>query len=166
MVREVRRDEVARPLQLIMRVPVPWVFVLMYLIGAGLEHTWPVRLGGDVSARVTSAVGAVLFTIGALIAGWGLVTFHKARTTTVPGESSSRLVTWGPYRFSRNPMYVGLTIAYLGEAFLLRQAWPAVLLPVVLAYVNWVVIPVEQVRLTDVFDADYVAYQRRVRRWL
>jgi protein-S-isoprenylcysteine O-methyltransferase Ste14 len=84
----------------------------------------------------------------------------------VPGESSSRLVTWGPYRFSRNPMYVGLTIAYLGEAFLLRQVWPAVLLPVVLAYVNWVVIPVEQARLTDVFDAEYVAYQRRVRRWL
>ena len=61
---------------------------------------------------------------------------------------------------------MGLTIADLGEAFLLRQAWPAVPPPVVLAYVNWVVIPVEQVRLTDVFDADYVAYQRRVRRWL
>ena len=157
MVREVRRDEVAGPFQLIMRVPVPWVFVLMYLIGAGLEHLWPVRLGGEMSGRVTSAVGGVLFTIGALIAGWGLVTFHRARTTTVPGESSSRLVTWGPYRFSRNPMYVGLTIAYLGEAFLLRQVWPAVLLPVVLAYVNWVVIPVEQARLTDVFDAEYVA---------
>ena len=164
--REVRRDEVSGPFQLIMRVPVPWVFVLMYLSGAGLEHIWPMRVGGDVSGGVTSAVGAVLFTIGALIAGWGLVTFHRARTTTVPGESSSRLVTWGPYRFSRNPMYVGLTIAYLGEAFLLRQVWPAVLLPVVLAYVNWVVIPVEQARLTDVFDAEYVAYQRQVRRWL
>jgi protein-S-isoprenylcysteine O-methyltransferase Ste14 len=126
-VREVRRDEVAGPFQLIMRVPVPWVFVLMYLIGAGLEHIWPVRLAGDVSRRVTSAVGAVLFTIGAIIAGWGLVTF---------------------------------------EALLLRQAWPAIVLPVVLAYVNWVVIPVEQARLTDVFDAEYVAYQRRVRRWL
>ena len=166
MVRQVRRDEAAGPFQLLMRVPVPWVFVLMYLIGAGLEHIWPVRLGGDVSGRVTSVVGAVLFGVGALVAGWGLVTFHRARTTTVPGESSSRLVTWGPYRFSRNPMYVGLTIAYLGEAFLLRQVWPAVLLPVVLGYVNWVVIPVEQARLTDVFDAEYVAYQRRVRRWL
>ena len=67
--------------------------VSRYLIGAGLEHTWPATflLGGDVSGRVTSAVGVVLFTIGALIAGWGLVTFHRARTTTVPGESSSRL---------------------------------------------------------------------------
>ena len=166
MAKAVRLDEVARPFRLLMRIPVPWVFVLMYLIGGAMERLWPVRLGNGVSGRVTTGIGAVLFAIGALIAGWGLVTFHKARTTTVPGESSARLVTWGPYRFSRNPMYVGLTIAYLGEAFLLRQFWPGALLPLVLAYVNWVVIPVEQARLTDVFAADYAAYQRRVRRWL
>ena len=166
VVNEVRRDEVARPFQVLMRVPVPWVFILGYLIGVGLEYFWPLRLRSDVSGRVTTSIGAVLFTVGALIAGWGLVTFRRARTTTVPGESSSQLVTWGPYRFSRNPMYVGLAIAYLGEAFLQRQVWPAVLLPIVLAYVNWVVIPVEQARLSDVFDAEYAAYQRRVRRWL
>ena len=163
---EVRRDAVARPFRLLMRVPVPWVFVLTYLIGTGLEYVWPMRLGGEVSEHVTLVAGAVLFTVGAVVAGWGLVTFRRARTTTVPGKSSSRLVTWGPYRFSRNPMYVGLATAYLGEAFLIRQIWPAVLLPLVLAYVNWVVIPVEQARLTEVFDAQYAAYKRRVRRWL
>ncbi len=166
MAKDVRRDEVAGPLQLIMRIPVPWVFVLMYVVGGALERVWPVRLGYDVNGSVTTGIGMVLFVAGALIAGWGLVTFHKAQTTTVPGESSSRLVTWGPYRFSRNPMYVGLTTAYLGEAFLLRQVWPVALLPLVLAYVNWAVIPVEQARLTDVFAAEYVAYQRQVRRWL
>jgi protein-S-isoprenylcysteine O-methyltransferase Ste14 len=166
MVKDVRLDEVPGPFQLLMRIPVPWVFVLMYLIGAALERVWPVHLATDVSGSVTSGIGAALFIVGALIAGWGLVTFHRARTTTVPGKSSSRLVTWGPYRFSRNPMYVGLTIAYLGEAFLQRHVWPVVLLPVVLAYVNWAVIPVEQARLTEVFAAEYVAYQRQVRRWL
>ena len=161
---EVRRDE-AGPFRLLMRVPVPWVFVLTYFIGVGLEYVWPMRLGGEVSGRITLWVGVVLFTAGAVIAGWGLVTFRRARTTTVPGKSSSRLVTWGPYRFSRNPMYVGLATAYLGEAFLLRQVWPAALLPIVLAYMNWVVIPVEQARLTEVFGTEYAAYQRRVRRW-
>jgi len=163
---EARRDAVAGPFRLLMRVPVPWVFVLTYLIGAGLEHVWPVQFDRNVSGRVTTSVGAVLFILGAIIAAWGLVTFHKARTTTVPGERSSRLVTWGPYRFSRNPMYVGLATAYLGEAFLLRQIWPAALLPFVLVYVNWIVIPVEQARLTEVFGAAYVTYQGRVRRWL
>src|SRR6478752_10714806 len=101
--------------------------------------------------------GGVVLGIGAAIAGWGLVTFRLARTTTVPGKTSAQLVTWGPYRFTRNPMYVGLAIAYLGEAFLLRHVWPAVLLPLVLAYVNWVVIPVEQARLTEGFGAEYAA---------
>jgi len=166
MMKDVRLDEVAGPFRVLMRIPVPWVFVLTYLIGAALELAWPLRLASDVRGRVTTGIGAVLFTVGALIAGWGLITFHKARTTTVPGESSSRLVTWGPYRFSRNPMYVGLTVAYLGEAFLQRHVWPVALLPLVLAYVNWAVIPVEQARLTEVFAAEYVAYQRQVRRWL
>src|SRR5262245_31111302 len=120
---EARRDEVAVPFRMLMRVPVPWVFVLMYLIGIGLEYVWPVRVGVEVSERVTLRIGAVLFTVGAVIAGWGLITFRRARTTTVPGKASSRLVTWGPYRFSRNPMYVGLATAYVGETFLTRQVW-------------------------------------------
>ena len=162
---EVQRNE-AGPFRLLMRVPVPWVFILAYLIGVGLEHLWPVQFGAEVSERVTLRVGALLFAVGAAIAGWGLVTFRRARTTTVPGKASSQLVIWGPYRFSRNPMYVGLATAYLGEAFLLRQVWPAALLPLVLAYVNWGVIPVEQARLAEVFGAEYAAYQRQVRRWL
>lgn len=164
--KELRLDEAAGPLRVLMRIPVPWVFILAYLIGAALERVWPAHLGWDVSGSVTTGIGAVLFTSGALIAGWGLFTFHRARTTTVPGQSSSRLVTWGPYRFSRNPMYVGLTTAYVGEAFLLRHVWPIALLAFVIAYVNSAVIPVEQARLTEAFPAEYVAYQRRVRRWL
>jgi protein-S-isoprenylcysteine O-methyltransferase Ste14 len=148
-----------------MRVPVPWVFVLMYLIGAFLERMWP--LGRRVM-RMTHVeiAGAVLFTVGAVIAGSGLTIFHKARTTTTPGERSSALVTWGPYRFTRNPMYVGLALAYIGEAGILRHVWPVVLLPLVLAYLNWVVIPVEEMRLTEAFPDAYAQYRRNVRRWI
>jgi protein-S-isoprenylcysteine O-methyltransferase Ste14 len=76
------------------------------------------------------------------------------------------LVTSGPYRKSRNPMYVGLALAYLGEAGMLRQVWPALLLPLVLAYLNWVVIPVEEARLTEVFCEAYDSYRSNVRRWI
>jgi protein-S-isoprenylcysteine O-methyltransferase Ste14 len=149
-----------------MRIPVPWVFVLTYLIGVVLEYVWPLHFGAGASTDMALAVGAIVFTVGAVIAGWGWVTFRRARTTTVPGRASSRLVTWGPYRFSRNPMYVGLAVAYLGEAMLLHQLWPPVLLPLVFLYVNWIVIPVEEAKLTEVFDAEYGSYRRRVRRWL
>jgi len=153
------------PLLLLMRVPVPWVFVLTYLVGVGLEFIWPVHSGITKVAGVWVA-GGVLFCIGAVLAGWGLLTFRRARTTTVPGQASARLVTWGPYRMTRNPMYVGLILAYIGEAGILRQIWPMLLLPLIVAYLNWVVIPVEERKLTEVFGGAYKQYQGRVRRWL
>jgi protein-S-isoprenylcysteine O-methyltransferase Ste14 len=135
------------------------------MIGAVLEHALPLR-SGNARPPGLSVAGGVLFAIGAIIAGWGLLTFRRARTTTVPGQASSQLVTWGPYRFTRNPMYVGLTLAYLGEAGLLRQIWPVILLPLVVAYVNWIVIPLEESKLREVFSEDYDRYQKKVRRWL
>ena len=152
------------PIRLLLHVPVPWVFVLVYLIGAGAEHVWPMRVMEEVP--YLGVVGGVVLGIGAAIAGWGLVTFWKAKTTTVPGETSSQMVTWGPYRFTRNPMYVGLTIAYLGEALVLRQLWPVVLLPLVVAYVNWIVVPLEESKLREAFGEQYDQYRARVRRWV
>jgi protein-S-isoprenylcysteine O-methyltransferase Ste14 len=148
-----------------MRIPVPWVFVLAYLLGVMLEAAFP-RTGAAGSLRGFGIAGGVLLAVGTVIAMWGLVTFRRARTTTIPGRTSSTLVTWGPYRFTRNPMYVGLSVAYLGEAALLGHAWPVAVLPLVIAYLNGVVIPVEEGRLREVFPADYERYRARVRRWI
>jgi protein-S-isoprenylcysteine O-methyltransferase Ste14 len=153
------------PFRALMRVPVPWVFVLVYLAGAWLDSRRSSAATADASAAVT-IVGGVLLAAGALIAVWCLIIFHRARTTTVPGQTSVKLVTWGPYQFTRNPMYVGLTLAYLGEAGLLKHIWPVVLLPLVIAYLNWTVIPVEEARLSEVFQDEYDRYRARVRRWI
>jgi protein-S-isoprenylcysteine O-methyltransferase Ste14 len=150
----------------LLRVPVPWVFVLGYLIGAAFQRLVPISLFGDVRYDVTVVVGFAIFACGAAVAGSGWMTFYRARTTTVPGQASSTLVTWGPYRISRNPMYVGLTIAYVGEAVIQRHVWPLVLLPVVIAYVSVVVIPVEESKLIEVFGEQYAEYRARVRRWV
>jgi hypothetical protein len=117
------------PFRLLLHVPVPWVFILTYLGGVGLELFFPGSAHSPGTNFASTILGGVLFATGVAIAAWGWLIFHKARTTTIPGRSSSRLVTWGPYRFSRNPMYVGLVLAYLGEAGLLHQIWPVLLLP-------------------------------------
>lgn len=153
----------ANPLRFLLRVPVPWVFILVYLVGAGLERVLPSSVLRD-NGHASTIVGAVLVAVGAVIAGWGLGIFWKARTTTVPGQASAQLVMRGPYRFTRNPMYVGLTLVYLGEAGLMKQVWPIVVLPLMLAYLNWTVIPVEEAKLREVFGDQYDAYRARVRR--
>jgi protein-S-isoprenylcysteine O-methyltransferase Ste14 len=152
------------PVRFLLHVPVPWVFVLTYLLGVALEHVHHATISAT-AALVSRTAGAVLFALGAVIAGWGLVLFAKARTTTVPGKLSGKLVTWGPYRFTRNPMYVGLVLAYLGEAGLLKQVWPVVLLPFTIAYLNWTVIPVEEAKLEEAFPYEYKQYRLQVRRW-
>jgi len=152
------------PIRLLMRIPVPWVFVLTYLAGVAIGRAGP-RFWGRLP-QGTRTAAALLFAAGVAIAVWGQVLFRKAHTTTVPGQTSSRLITSGPYRFSRNPMYVGLVLAYLGEAGMLQQVWPVTLLPFVVAYLNWIVIPVEEARLRDAFGAVYDRYVASVRRWL
>ena len=146
----------------LLRIPVPWVFVLAYVIGALLELWIPLRL----QPPWIPWIGGALLLAGAVMAGSSLGLFRKARTTTVPGEISSTLLTEGPYHLTRNPMYVGLTLAYLGEAGILRQIWPVVCLPFVLAYLNWVVVPLEETRLEQAFGDTYIRYRSKVRRWI
>lgn len=156
------------PLRFLMHVPVPWVFVLIYLLGAALGSVRPVNILRE-TPRVSlesMIAGAVLLTVGAVIAVWCQVLFRTARTTTVPGRSSAKLVTSGPYCFTRNPMYVGLVLVYLGEAGLLKQFWPLLTLPLVIAYLNWTVIPVEETKLREVFQSKYEHYRSSVPRWI
>jgi len=105
-------------------------------------------------------------TAGVALAVWALTIFRKVRTTTIPFGRSSALVTWGPYRFSRNPMYVALTVAYLGEAGILGQVWPLPLLLLTLVYVNGTLIPFEESRLQESFGDAYAQYRASVRRWV
>ena len=149
----------------LLRLPVPWVFVLSYLLGAGLEKLL-FRRSLLPPSDVLTAVGAMVFTLGVVLAAWGWGIFQRVKTTRVPGELSTRLVIWGPYRFTRNPMYVGLTLAYIGETGLLHQFLPLLILPFTIAYLNAVVIPLEEAKLRQAFGEEYDRYCRKVRRWL
>jgi protein-S-isoprenylcysteine O-methyltransferase Ste14 len=159
------RQGVGNPFRVLMRVPVPWVFVLTYLVGVGMELAWPSHVPQSL-ALASRVSGGVLLLAGVVIAVWSQLIFRTARTTTVPGKTSSTLVTWCPYRVSRNPMYVSLAMAYLGEAGILMQAWPIACLPLTIAYLNWIVIPVEETKLKEVFGETYEQYCSQVRRWL
>ena len=162
-------DQQKRELKLtniLLKIPVPWVFVLTYLIGLLLQFIFPYHVQSQETVSFIKMSGYVLFAIGAFFASWSLILFHKARTTTTPGENSLKLVTWGPYRFSRNPMYVSLILCYLGEAGFLVHLWPVLVLPLMLAYVDRIVIPLEEGILKKDFKEAYEVYSTRVRRWL
>jgi protein-S-isoprenylcysteine O-methyltransferase Ste14 len=106
----------------------------------------------------------ILAGLGVMIAG--LVAFAFGRTAVMPNLPAARLLTTGPYRFSRNPMYVGLTIAYFGGILLTNIAWCLFILIVVLIAFDKAVIPREDRYLHAEFGDRYDQYCREVRRWL
>lgn len=113
------------------------------------------------------SVLAALLTLGAtLLIASAFICFRRARTTVNPYGRSTAIVESGPYRFTRNPMYVAMTLIYLAAALWLGS-WVAVaLLPVVLLVVDRGVIRREEIYLSRRFGDEYTRYLRRVRRWI
>lgn len=102
----------------------------------------------------------------AALGGWGLGWFRRLRTTVLPHKPSSALITSGPYRFSRNPLYCASALLYVGLALWLGRLWPLFLLPFVLAAIRLYVIAREESYLERRFGKEYLDYKARVRRWL
>jgi protein-S-isoprenylcysteine O-methyltransferase Ste14 len=94
------------------------------------------------------------------------MTFRRANTSLDPRKPVSRFVTWGPYRYSRNPGYTSLTLIYVGISALVSALWPLLLLPGVLITMQRGVIEREERYLERRFGREYHEYKQRVRRWL
>jgi protein-S-isoprenylcysteine O-methyltransferase Ste14 len=111
---------------------------------------------------------AILWTVaGILLAAWGRNIFAAAGTEIMPTSPSNKiLVTHGPFRFTRNPMYTGLVLASAGIA-LFSGTLPFLIVPVLLFIIcNFLFIPFEEAKLRRRFNDQYAEYRRRVRRWI
>lgn len=143
--------------------PPPLLYVVGFLVGVGLELVFPV---GRPPLAVTLA-GVLVGAAGwLLLDGAAMRSFGRAGTSTAPFKPSTTLVTDGPYRFTRNPMYVGMAFLYVAVALALGLLWPLAVLPLVLLAVDRLVIAREEPYLERTFSDDYRAYRARVRRWL
>ena len=150
----------------LLHIPVPWVYVIAYLVGIVIQLVYPILISSTLILAITRVLGAVLLVVGVVIIVWAQLIFHKEHTTTDPTQTSLKLITWGPYRFTRNPMYLGLFLTFIGIDGILTFVWSLILLLPVLYYVNWIVIPVEEKQLKKTFGKTYEDYCKKVRRWI
>ncbi|MEO6444793.1 MAG: isoprenylcysteine carboxylmethyltransferase family protein [Gemmatimonadaceae bacterium] len=148
-----------------MHFPPPFVYVAGFLAGWLMQRRWPWFMTSSES-WVRDGLADVLFVLWLTLMGWAMLSFWRARTTLIPNRPASQLVTSGPYRISRNPMYVGLAALYVVVALWLNSWWPLIFLPLVLAVITRVVILREEHYLAGAFPEEYAAYRQRVRRWL
>jgi protein-S-isoprenylcysteine O-methyltransferase Ste14 len=110
--------------------------------------------------------GAVLLAAGILLLAWGASTMRRAGTNIRPTQPALVLVTGGPFRWTRNPLYLANVLIYLGIALLVNALWPLLLLIPLIVLFEWGVIRREERYLLAKFGEPYRAYCAQVRRWL
>jgi protein-S-isoprenylcysteine O-methyltransferase Ste14 len=147
------------------RFPPPLIYLLGLALGYGLNRVVPLWIVSP-EPRWMFRLGIVVAVGGQLFAAWGVLTFRRHATAIIPHRPASTIVTSGPYRFTRNPMYVGMSVIYAGLALLLDTWWAFALLPVVIAIIDRQVIAMEERYLASAFGAEYDSYRSRVRRWI
>jgi protein-S-isoprenylcysteine O-methyltransferase Ste14 len=143
--------------------PPPLIYLAALIIGLVLHYLAPTPF---IPRGLAYGLGGVLLMIAAWISISAERVMRKAGTAVKPTIPTTALVIEGPFRFTRNPLYVGLTLFYLGIAFAVQSFWALVLLLVVLVVMKRGVIDREEHYLERKFGADYLRYKERVRRWI
>jgi protein-S-isoprenylcysteine O-methyltransferase Ste14 len=141
----------------------PLVYLAGLVIGLLVSIWIPTRVVYSWQAWL---LGAILIVCGAVLAGSAVLKFKDTGTSVRPDRAPSALVLAGPYRLTRNPMYLGLALVYLGIAIAGQSLWALILLAVVLTIIRRRAIEPEEAFLQRRFGADYVRYKATVRRWL
>ena len=140
---------------------------LIYLAGIVIGFLATIWMSTKVLPNsVAWTVGGILIFCGAVLTSYAVLKFKDVGTTVRPDRAASTLVIAGPYKISRNPMYLGLALVYLGIAIAAQSVWALILLPVVLAIIQRQAIEPEEAFLEKRFGANYINYAAKVRRWL
>lgn len=116
--------------------------------------------------EATEPFGWLLVGVGLALFVATLITFWRHHTTVNPYKAASELCTSGPFRFSRNPIYLGDWFILAGVTLLLRSWWPLVFAPLIWAMLRFGVIRHEEAHLEGKFGDTYRQYKTRVRRWI
>lgn len=148
------------------KFPPPLIFLLPLGVGIWLHHLIPLLHVTGTAGTLLRRAGAVLVILALLLIGWAMRSFRRMRTSVIPVQPSSALVLLGPYRHTRNPMYLSMTLLYLGMTLWTLALWPLLFLPVILIIMQRAVIGREEAYLARRFGEEYLAYRAQVRRWI
>jgi len=144
----------------------PFLFLGALTLGCLLSLIIPIgaRLASPNGSAL--AVGLTFVALGFALAGVSARAFRRSGTEVVPGRPAHALVTTGPYKFTRNPIYIGMTLVYFGLAIVMTSIWVLLLLIPVLMILQHGVVLQEEAYLKRRFGAAYRKYQAHVPRWL
>ena len=143
--------------------PPPLIYAGPLAVGLLLNLKFPMRF---LPRKVAAILGVTLIGASVGLVSRAFQRMRRAGTNVNPTEPATVLVMEGPFKFTRNPLYLSLTLFYAGVATLVNALWAMLLLPIVLFVVNREVIEREERYLERKFGEQYMKYKGRVRRWI
>ena len=149
------------------RVFPPAVPALTTLLGVALQTVWPIRADPGVDPSIRRWVGGLIVAAAFFGLGlWSVILFRKSGQNENPWKPTPQIVERGPFRITRNPMYLQMIIICIGVAVILANAWILLLIPLEGWVLKRLAILPEEAYLERKFGDTYRAYKNRVRRWL
>jgi protein-S-isoprenylcysteine O-methyltransferase Ste14 len=148
-------------------VPPPLVYAFVLSAAWWLQQRYPLPFHlHDSHVPLANGLGWTFIALGLAGFTWALAAIWGHRTTVNPYKAATNLVTFGPFAYSRNPIYVSDWFIYLGVTLLLATYWPLILAPLVGWVMRFGVIAHEEAHLHAKFGEEYRCYCNKVRRWL
>ena len=144
------------------RIHPPLIYASSILGGIGIDRVAPLPMPFGLHGPLYSGI---LLALVLLLAGLCIYEFHKAGTDVRPDRPDSALITSGPYCYSRNPLYLGLTLVQVAAATWFNNAWVLAMAVVSVAVISRYAIRREEHYLESLFGESYREYKQRVRRW-
>jgi protein-S-isoprenylcysteine O-methyltransferase Ste14 len=145
----------------------PGIGLITILLGVLLQRVWPLGRSMFPDAPLRYWIGFGLFVASVLgLGAWAVILFRRSGQNENPWKPTPAIVERGPYRFTRNPMYLQMVLGCIGFAIALANLWILLLTPVCALMLQILAIGPEEAYLERKFGAEYLAYKQRVRRWL
>ena len=157
-------DATGEPDGAAVRFPPPFVPLITLAVGIALQFPWPLAL--PLYGLLRYGLGTLLLLVGLGAMGAAIRLFREIGQDPKPWVTTPAIVSTGVYRFTRNPMYLGMGLMQAGFGVALANGWVLLLIPVTCFVIARVAIRHEEAYLAGKFGAEYTDYKARVRRWI
>ncbi len=144
-------------------IPPPLVYLVFFLAGLGLDYLWPLPL---LPRAVQYALGFTILALGFLLFGLALREFVRHGTSVDPRKATTAVISSGPFRHTRNPIYVAMNLLMVGLAVAIDSPWILLMLIPADLFIHRFVVLREEAAMERQFGDAYRRYKAGVRRWL
>src|SRR3989344_1620647 len=145
------------------KIKPPYIAFLLLFLSWLADYFFPQF---DFINNPLNRLGIYIFILGIALMCWAFYLFKKNKTPIIPGQKPTFVVTKGPYNFTRNPMYLGVTTALFGASFYIGNLLSFLSPLIFFLVMNYYFIPFEEKLMESIFGKKYLDYKKKVRRWI